>query len=100
MKETENRVKKFGDLTAVDNLPFNLNQGEIFGIFGSNGAGKTTYYQNALLPDIQNEWNGKDNQDAGLGTRVCPGTNSKLSLATIEILGRQHSLLDSSFSRR
>ncbi len=42
MIETENLTRKFGKLTAVDNLTFKVNQGEIFGFLGPNGAGKTT----------------------------------------------------------
>jgi len=40
--ETENLTRKFGELTAVDNVTFKVNQGEIFGFLGPNGAGKTT----------------------------------------------------------
>ncbi len=40
--EVENVSKKFGDLTAVDNLSFAVAPGEIFGFLGGNGAGKTT----------------------------------------------------------
>jgi len=35
-------TKKFGDFTAVDNISFEVNKGEIFGFLGANGAGKTT----------------------------------------------------------
>jgi|SRR3989344_3064391 len=35
-------VKKYGDFTAVDNISFEVKEGEIFGILGPNGAGKTT----------------------------------------------------------
>ena len=38
----EGLVKKFGSLTAVDDISFNVERGEIFGILGPNGAGKTT----------------------------------------------------------
>jgi ABC-2 type transport system ATP-binding protein len=39
---TENLTKKFGNFTAVDNISFSVNKGEIFGFLGANGAGKTT----------------------------------------------------------
>lgn len=38
----ENLVKKFGALTAVNDISFNVKSGEIFGFLGPNGAGKTT----------------------------------------------------------
>lgn len=38
----KNMVKKFGDFVANDNLSFEVEQGEIFGFLGANGAGKTT----------------------------------------------------------
>ena len=40
--EVKNLVKKFSDLTAVDNISFTINSGEIFAFLGPNGAGKTT----------------------------------------------------------
>ena len=39
---TENLTKKFGNFTAVDNISFSVDRGEIFGFLGANGAGKTT----------------------------------------------------------
>ena len=35
-------TKKFDEVMAVDNISFNLHQGELFGFLGPNGAGKTT----------------------------------------------------------
>ena len=35
-------TKRFGKFTAVDNISFHVNRGEIFGFLGANGAGKTT----------------------------------------------------------
>jgi ABC-2 type transport system ATP-binding protein len=39
---TENLTKRFGNFTAVDNISFGVDRGEIFGFLGANGAGKTT----------------------------------------------------------
>ncbi|OGU65265.1 MAG: multidrug ABC transporter ATP-binding protein [Stygiobacter sp. RIFOXYA12_FULL_38_9] len=40
--EVNNLTKVFGKFTAVDNINFNVKQGEIFGFLGANGAGKST----------------------------------------------------------
>ncbi len=37
-----NLTKQFGHFTAVDNISFEVERGEIFGFLGANGAGKTT----------------------------------------------------------
>ena len=39
---TENLTKRFGELTAVDSLTLSVAQGELIGLVGSDGAGKTT----------------------------------------------------------
>jgi ABC-2 type transport system ATP-binding protein len=40
--KTENLTRKFGDLVAVDHLNLEIKRGEIFGLVGPDGAGKTT----------------------------------------------------------
>ena len=40
--EVNNLTKKFGSFTAVDQISFKVEKGEIFGFLGANGAGKTT----------------------------------------------------------
>lgn len=42
MTGVENLTKRFSDFTAVDNINFSVNKGEIFDFVGRNGAGKTT----------------------------------------------------------
>ena len=48
MLRVENVTKKYGDLVAVDNLSFEVNDGCIFGLLGLNGAGKTTTFRMIL----------------------------------------------------
>jgi ABC-2 type transport system ATP-binding protein len=40
--DVQHLVKKFGDFTAVNDVSFQVNEGEIFAFLGPNGAGKTT----------------------------------------------------------
>ncbi len=44
MLKAVNITKRFGALTAVDNLSFEVQEGQIYGIAGPNGAGKSTVY--------------------------------------------------------
>ena len=40
--EVQNLTKKYGNQTAVDNLSFEVKEGSVFGLLGSNGAGKSS----------------------------------------------------------
>jgi len=50
-------TRRFGDFTAVNNVSFEIERGEIFGFLGSNGCGKTTTMKmlTGLLPATQGE---------------------------------------------
>lgn len=52
-----NLVKQFGDFTAVDNISFDVGEGEIFGILGPNGAGKTTTLE--IIETLQKQTDGQ-----------------------------------------
>ena len=55
--EARGLTKRFGDFTAVDNVRFKIERGEIFGFLGSNGCGKTTTMKmlTGLLPASEGE---------------------------------------------
>jgi len=54
---TRNLVRRFGDFTAVNNVSFAVKRGEIFGLLGANGAGKSTTFRMlcGLLPTSEGE---------------------------------------------
>jgi ABC-2 type transport system ATP-binding protein len=75
----ERLKKKYGELTAVDGINFDINRNEIFGLLGPNGAGKTTTISMicGLLPVTEGEiiftnCNGKDKKSM-IG--YCPQEN-------------------------
>jgi ABC-type multidrug transport system ATPase subunit len=43
-------TRHFGAFTAVDALTLSVNAGEVFGLHGSNGAGKTYYWRPIVSP--------------------------------------------------
>jgi len=57
--ETKSLTKRFGTLTAVDQVSISLSPGEMFGLVGPNGAGKTTVIKiltTLLAPTAGDAW--------------------------------------------
>ncbi len=78
--QTEGLTKRYGSLTAVNDLTLHVYEGEVFGLLGPNGAGKTTTINmlcGLLKPDAGRVLlhgrlvNGGD-EDARLGVGMCP----------------------------
>lgn len=77
--EVEGLTKSFGGLRAVDDLSFSVWEGEILGLLGPNGSGKTTVFNliaGALRPDQgQIQFSGREI------TRESPSSRSVLGIA-------------------
>src|ERR1041385_2610368 len=57
MIQVENLFKKFGEFSAVKDVSFDVQEGEIFAFLGPNGAGKTTTIK--MLTTLLNPTSGK-----------------------------------------
>lgn len=66
----ESLTKKFGEYTAVDNISIAVSKGEIFGLLGPNGSGKTTTFK--MLCGLMNPTLGKAVIN-GLDLQKAPG---------------------------
>ncbi|MCL4424037.1 MAG: ABC transporter ATP-binding protein [Firmicutes bacterium] len=72
--EVRKIVKNFGGLTAVKDLTFRVKKGEIFGLIGPNGSGKTTVFNliNGFYPLTSGEIHFKGQRIDGLPThKIC-----------------------------
>lgn len=61
-------TKRFGGLTAVGDVSFSINEGEIFGLIGPNGAGKTTIFN--LITGVYTLTEGNVYFDRGEGEKL------------------------------
>jgi len=66
-------VKRYGDITAVNDISFEIFRGEIFGFLGPNGAGKTTTIK--MMSGLLKPDSGKvllDNSNSNISIGICP----------------------------
>lgn len=77
--KVENVTKSFSGLTAVDNVSFEINQGEIIGLIGPNGAGKTTLF--SLIAGAQHPTTGTITFDGKDVTKKSPNQNCHAGIA-------------------
>lgn len=79
MLKVENVTKYYGQNLAVDNLSFEVKNGEIFGLLGVNGAGKTTTFR--MILGLLDKNNGKITLD---GEEIDYHTTDKIGFLTEE----------------
>jgi ABC-2 type transport system ATP-binding protein len=95
--EVSDLVKRFGNLTAVDHVSFQVREGEIFGFLGPNGAGKTTTINmltTVLRPnDGAAKVNGHDIVHEPLEVRRSIGLVPQEYTADEDLTGRENILL-------
>ena len=85
--ETKGVSKRFGSLTAVDNVTFGIDEGEAVGIIGPNGAGKTTFFNllTGLFPPTEGSisLSGKEITKAPPYKRVMMGVARTFQLVSV-----------------
>ncbi|MFA6888865.1 MAG: ABC transporter ATP-binding protein [Candidatus Woesearchaeota archaeon] len=91
----ENVSKQFDKFTAVNNVSFHIDQGEIFGLLGPNGAGKTTLI--SMIADLLTKDSGKIEifglKKAQHLMNVLPGFTHVNNPLTIDEFLKEYSLL-------
>ena len=62
MIQVQQAVKRFGSITALSNISCRIEKGSVYGMVGSNGAGKSTFLRlvsGVYKPDEGARFNGK-----------------------------------------
>lgn len=93
-------TKTFGQQTAVDDVSFSVQRGEVFGLLGPNGAGKTTILRmltTLLTPSAGNVTIfGRDNQQDGAAARSLFGVTGQYASLDEDLSARENLMI---FSR-
>ncbi len=79
MLKVEHVTKKYDDLVAVNDLSFEVADGEIFGLLGLNGAGKTTTFR--MIMGLIDDYTGKITLD---GSKIDYNVTDKIGFLTEE----------------
>ena len=79
MLKVENVTKYYDKLKAVDNLSFEVKEGEIFGLLGLNGAGKTTTFR--MIMGLLDDYEGNITLD---GKKIDYSITDKIGFLTEE----------------
>lgn len=85
MLRVKNITKKYDKVIAVDNLSFDVKNGEIFGLLGLNGAGKTTTFR--IIMGLIDDYDGEVTLD---GKKIDYSQTDKIGFLTEErsLLGK------------
>jgi len=99
--EVDTLTKRFGNLTAVNQIGFSVNKGEIFGFLGPNGAGKTTTIRmltGLLTPDSGNIFiDGFDIKRNPIKTKMKMGVIPETSNVYVDLTAKQNVILAGKF---
>ncbi len=94
-------TKRFGSITAVNNISFSVTKGEIFGFLGPNGAGKTTTIRmltGLLTPDAGDIFiGGIDIQKHPIAAKMNMGIIPEMSNVYVDLTAKQNVILAGRF---
>ena len=106
-KESDNIIevnaltKKFGNITAVNQISFNISRGEVFGFLGPNGAGKTTTIRmltGLLTPDSGNiSIDGFDIKKNPIRAKMKMGVIPETANVYVDLTAKQNIILAGKF---
>jgi branched-chain amino acid transport system ATP-binding protein len=100
----ENLIKKFGGLTAVNEVTFDVEKGEIFGLIGPNGSGKTTTFNmiSGVYPPTSGKVFYRDREIQGMKSHKICHLGVGRTFQVVKPLGRMtvlDNVIAASFSR-
>jgi ABC-2 type transport system ATP-binding protein len=94
-------TKRFGAITAVEDISFSIPEGELFGFLGPNGAGKTTtirMFTGLLTPDAGNvSIGGIDVQKDPIGAKMQMGIIPEMSNVYTDLTAKQNVVMAGRF---